>query len=160
MSNEGTFVTGAVNIWNANIERADKLFLGLTPEQLEKEIAPGKNRLIYLWGHLTAVHDRMLPLLGFGPRLHPELDDIFLSKPDRAVPKIPSAEEIKKSWNEVNGKLRDGFAKLSPAEWLQKHADVSAEDFAKEPLRNRFAILLSRTGHVSYHLGQAVVATK
>src|SRR6202451_4870028 len=105
MSNEGTFVTGAVNIWNANIERADKLFLGLTPEQLEKEIAPGKNRLIYLWGHLTAVHDRMLPLLGFGARLHAELDDIFLTKPDNAVPKIPSAEEIKKSWNEVNGKL-------------------------------------------------------
>jgi hypothetical protein len=160
MTNEELFLTAALNAWKTNIDRADKLFLALTPDQLEKEIAPGKNRLIYLWGHLTAVHDRMLPLLGFGPRLHPELDDIFLSKPDRSVQNIPSAEEIKKSWNEVNGKLRDGFAKLSPAEWLQKHADVSAEDFAKEPLRNRFAVLLSRTGHVSYHLGQAVAATK
>jgi hypothetical protein len=127
---------------------------------LQKEIAPGKNRLIYLWGHLTAVHDRMLPLLGFGPRLHAGLDEIFLTKPDKAVQEIPSAEEIKKSWSEVNGKLRDGFAKLSPADWLQRHADVSAEDFAKEPLRNRFAILLSRTNHLSYHLGQAVSATK
>jgi hypothetical protein len=160
MTNEELFLTAALNAWKTNIDRADKLFLALTPDQLEKEIAPGKNRLIYLWGHLTAVHDRMLPLLGFGPRLHPELDDIFLSKPDRSVQNIPSAEEIKKSWNEVNGKLRDGFAKLSPAEWLQKHVDVSAEDFAKEPLRNRFAVLLSRTGHVSYHLGQAVAATK
>jgi DinB superfamily len=160
MSNEGVFVTGALNVWNGNIERADKLFLALTPDQLQKEIAPGKNRLIYLWGHLTAVHDRMLPLLGFGPRLHAELDDIFLSKPDKAVQKIPSVEEIKKSWNEVNGKLREGYAKLSPPDWLQKHADVSAEDFVKEPLRNRFAILLSRTGHLSYHLGQAVAATK
>jgi len=160
MSNDGLFVTGALNVWNANIDRADKLFFALTADQLQKEIAPGKNRLIYLWGHLTAVHDRMLPLLGFGPRLHAELDEIFLTKPDKAVAKIPSAEEIKKSWNEVNGKLRDGFAKLSPADWLQKHADVSAEDFAKEPLRNRFAILLSRTNHLSYHLGQAVSATK
>ena len=160
MSNEGVFVTGALNVWNGNIERADKLFLALTPDQLQKEIAPGKNRLIYLWGHLTAVHDRMLPLLGFGPRLHAELDDIFLSKPDKAVQKIPSAEEIKKSWNEVNGKLREGYAKLLPADWLQKHSGVSAEDFVKEPLRNRFAILLSRTGHLSYHLGQAVAATK
>jgi len=160
MTNEELLVTAALNAWKTNIDRADKLFLALTPEQLEKEIAPGKNRLIYLWGHLTAVHDRMLPLLGFGPRLHPQFDDIFLSKPDRSVQNIPSAEEIKKSWNEVNGKLRDAFAKLSPTEWLQKHADVSAEDFAKEPLRNRFAVLVSRTGHVSYHLGQAVAATK
>jgi DinB superfamily len=160
MANEGLFVTGALNAWKTNIERADKLFFALTPDQLQKEITPGKNRLIYLWGHLTAVHDRMLPLLGFGPRLHAELDDIFLSKPDKAVQNVPSAEEIKKNWDEVNEKLRDGFAKLLPADWLQKHADVSAEDFAKEPLRNRFAILLSRTGHLSYHLGQAVAATK
>jgi hypothetical protein len=60
----------------------------------------------------------------------------------------------------VNGKLRAGFATLSPADWLQKHASVSEEDFAKEPLRNRFAILLTRTNHLSYHLGQAILATK
>ena len=27
-------------------------------------------------------------------------------------------------------------------------------------LRNRFAVLLSRTNHLSYHLGQAVLALK
>jgi hypothetical protein len=160
MANEQLFASGAVSAWDGNIERADKLFSALTPDQLAKEIAPGKNRLIYLWGHLTAVHDRMLPLLGFGPRLHAELDEIFISKPDKAVQKIPSGAEIKKSWSEVNGKLREGFAKLSAAEWLQRHTAVSEEDFAKEPQRNRFAVLLSRTNHLSYHLGQAVCATK
>src|SRR5277367_1646593 len=160
MTNDQLLESGALNVWKANIERADKLFSNLTAEQLQKEIAPGKNRLIYLWGHLTAVHDAMLPLLGFGPRLHAELDAAFISKPDRSVPNLPSAEEVKKSWNEVNGKLREGFAKLSPSDWLQKHAAVSEEDFAKDPLRNRFAILLSRTNHLSYHLGQAVSATK
>jgi hypothetical protein len=152
--------SGALNVWKTNIERADKLFSNLTAEQLQKEIAPGKNRLIYLWGHLTAVHDAMLPLLGLGPRLHQELDEPFISKPDRSAPNLPSAEVVKKSWNEVNGKLREGFAKLSVADWLQKHAAVSEEDFAKDPLRNRFAILLSRTNHLSYHLGQAALATK
>jgi hypothetical protein len=102
----------------------------------------------------------MLPLLGLGPRLHPEFDDPFLSSPDKAAPHPPSAEEIKKSWNEVNAQLRAGFATLSPADWLQKHASVSEADFAKEPLRNRFAILLSRTNHLSYHLGQAILAAK
>jgi DinB superfamily len=160
MANEQVFASGAVSAWDTNIERADKLFGGLTPDQLAKEIAPGKNRLIYLLGHLTAVHDRMLPLLGLGPRLHAELDEIFISKPDRAVEKIPSADNIKKSWAEVNGKLRDGFARFSAADWLQRHTAVSVEDFAKEPQRNRFAVLLSRTNHLSYHLGQAVSATK
>jgi hypothetical protein len=93
-----------LNAWKTNIDRADKLFLALTPDQLEKEIAPGKNRLIYLWGHLTAVHDRMLPLLGFGPRLHPELDDIFLSKPDRSVQK-----ELERSKRKTPRRLRETF---------------------------------------------------
>ena len=160
MANEERLLSGALNAWKQNIERADKLFSSLTPEQLERQIAPGKNRLIYLWGHLTAVHDRMLPLLGLGPRLHEELDEPFLTKADKAVANLPSADVIKKAWNEVNGKLRDGFAKLSSAEWLQRHASVSEEDFAKDPLRNRFAILVSRTNHLSYHLGQAALAAK
>jgi hypothetical protein len=159
-SNEESLLSGALSAWTTNVERADKLFFSLTPEQLGKEIAPGKNRLIYLWGHLTAVHDLMLPLLGLGPRLHAELDEPFLTKADKVVANLPSSEVIKKDWNEVNGKLRDGFAKFSVADWLQKHASVSAEDFAKEPHRNRFAILLSRTNHLSYHLGQAVIRDK
>jgi hypothetical protein len=158
--NAELFVSTALSAWKTNIERADKLFSALTPEQLAKEIAPGKNRLIYLWGHLTAVHDAMLPLLGFGVRLHPDFDAPFLSQPDKAVPNPPSAEEVKKSWSEVNGHLYAAFAKLSPSDWLQKHTSVSEEDFAKNPARNRFAVLLSRTNHLSYHLGQAVLATK
>jgi hypothetical protein len=159
-SAEEVLLSGALNSWNSAVERADKLFSGLSAEELQKEIATGKNRLIYLWGHLTAVHDAMLPLLGFGARLHSEFDAVFISKPDRSAPDMPSAEVVKKSWNEVNGKLRDGFTKLSAAEWLERHSAVSAEDFAKDPLRNRFAILLSRTNHVAYHYGQAVLATK
>ena len=69
MTAEQALVTAVVNSWKFNIERANKLFSPLSEEQLLKEVAPGKNRLIYLWGHLTAVHDRMLPLLALGPRL-------------------------------------------------------------------------------------------
>jgi hypothetical protein len=159
-SNEELLLSGALSAWTTNVERADKLFFSLTPEQLGKEIATGKNRLIYLWGHLTAVHDLMLPLLGLGPRLHAELDEPFLTRADKVVANLPSADVIKKDWNEVNGKLREGFAKLSAADWLQKHASVSAEDFAKEPHRNRFAVLLSRTNHLCYHLGQAAIRDK
>jgi hypothetical protein len=157
---EQALVTTAVNSWKLNIERADRIFSPLTEEQLLKEVAPGKNRLIYLWGHLTAVHDRMLPLLVLGPRLHPEYDDLFLTNPDKTAPTLPAAEEIKKAWNEVNGALLAGFESLSSADWLQKHASVSDDDFAKDPLRNRFSVLLSRTTHISFHLGQTALIPK
>ena len=157
MSNEDRFVAVALNAWKTNIERADKLFSALTEEQLLKEIAPGKNRLIYLWGHLTAVHDAMLPLLGFGPRLFAEFDAPFITNPDNATPDVPSSGDVRKAWSEVNANLSEGFAKLRAEQWLEKHTAVSDEDFAKEPLRNRLAVLLSRTNHVSYHLGQAVL---
>src|SRR5580698_3350709 len=160
MSTETLLIDAALLIWKQNVDRADKFFSGLSEQQLSQEIAPGKNRLIYLWGHLSAVHDAMLPLLGLGPRLHPELDVPFITKPDKSVPDLPSADEVKKAWDEVNGKLASEFAKLSPADWLQKHSAISDEDFIKEPLRNRFAILLSRTNHLSFHLGQTALIPK
>jgi hypothetical protein len=160
MTSEQALATAAVNSWKLNIERADRLFSPLTEEQLLKEVAPGKNRLIYLWGHLTAVHDRMLPLLVLGPRLHPEYDALFLTNPDKAVATLPTAQEIKKAWDEVNGTLLAGFESLSAAAWLEKHGSVSDEDFAKDPLRNRFSVLLNRTTHISFHLGQTALISK
>jgi hypothetical protein len=160
MTNEELFLAVALNGWKGNIERADKMFSGLSEEELLKEVAPGKNRLIYLWGHLTAVHDAMLPLLGFGRRLHPEFDVAFISNPDKTQAGVPPVESVRKAWREVNGRLFDGFASLSAADWLKKHAAVSEEDFLKEPLRNRLAVLLSRTNHLAYHLGQAALRPK
>ncbi len=157
---EQALLTSALNSWKSTVERADRLFSQASEEQLQKEVATGKNRLIYLWGHLTTVHDRMLPLLSLGERLHPELDAPFLTNPDRAVPELPKAEEIKKSWIEINSRLLAGFESFSATEWLQKHASVSDEDFAKDPSRNRFAILLSRTNHLSFHLGQTALVSK
>src|SRR5580704_12850031 len=160
MKPEEALVTSTLNSWKNWIERADKSFSPLTEDQMQKEVAPGKNRLIYLLGHLTAVHDRMLPLLDLGPRLHPEYDPLFLTNPDRTTPDLPPADEIKKFWNEVNGKLLAGMESLSAAEWLQKHTQVSDEDFAKDPHRNRFSILLSRTGHIAFHVGQTALIPK
>lgn len=155
---ESALVDSALRIWKANIDRTSKLFGELSEEQLLEEIAPGKNRLIYLWGHLTAVNDALLPLLGFGEKLHPELDGMFLSNPDHSVPVTLSGEKLKQKWDEINEKLWSGFSKLSAAEWLEKHSSVSEEDFAREPYRNRFTILLGRTSHLAYHVGQAKLA--
>ena len=157
---EQAIVASTLKSWKLTLERADKLFANLGEEQLQAEVAPGKNRLIYLWGHLTAIHDRMLPLLGLGERLHPEYDAPFVLNPDRATPVLPSAADIKETWDEVNSKLLAAFETLSPSQWLEKHASVSEEDFAKDPSRNRFSILLSRTNHISFHLGQTALISK
>ena len=155
MTAEESLVATALDSWKLNLGRADALFSALDETGLQAEVAPGRNRLIYLWGHLIAVHDAMLPLLGLGSRLHPELDAAFLTGADRTVAELPSAVELKRLWDEVNGALLAGFARFATGDWVDRHTVVSAEDFAKNPLRNRFAILLSRTAHVAYHLGQA-----
>jgi len=148
----------ALRGWQSNVERAEKLFGGLSPEQLEQEVAPGKNRLIYVWGHLAAVNDALLPLLGIGERLHPEFDGMFISNPDKSLPLTVSGQLLRTAWQEINQKLWEGFSKFSASDWAQRHTAVSEQDFEREPHRNRFTVLLGRTAHLAYHVGQAALA--
>ncbi len=148
MDTERSLVDSALHGWKSNVERADKLFGALSPEELEQEVAPGRNRLIYLWGHLAAVNDALLPLLGIGEKLHPEFDGMFISNPDKSVPLTVSGQSLKIAWQEINQKLCDGFSKFSASDWAQRHTAVSEEDFEREPHRNRFTVLLGRTAHL------------
>jgi hypothetical protein len=157
LNTEDALVDMALRAWKLNVDRTGKLFSSLSEDQLLHEIAPGKNRLMYLWGHLTAVSDALIPLLGFGARLHPELDAMYISNPDRAVVQTLSGAELKEIWNEINEALWLGFSKLSASDWLAKHTAVSEEDFVREPHRNRYTILLTRTSHLAYHFGQAIL---
>ena len=160
MTLEASLVDSALRNWRSNVDRAGKLFGNFSQQQLLREVAPGKNRLIYLWGHLTAFNDALIPLLGFGPRIHPELDLMFVSNPDRTVPTILLGEDLKIIWQETSEILWTGFSRLSVAGWLQKHDAVSEEDFLREPHRNRFTVLLTRTAHIAYHLGQAKISER
>jgi hypothetical protein len=160
MTTDQSLAATAVAAWKINIDRSKALFSKQNADELQREIAPGRNRLSYLLGHLAAVHDGMLPLLGIGARLHPELDAPFLKAADRAVADadLPSVEELKRAWDTVNARLLDAFETFSADDWASRHTAVSEPDFATNPLRNRLAVLLSRTGHVSYHLGQLRLA--
>ena len=152
---DSVFAAAVLASWKQVLGQIDKGLAGWSDEALQTEVAPGRNRLYYLLGHLTAVHDRMLPLLRLGERLHPELDQQFITTPDRAYSgNEPTAAELRKAWSEVNAKLTAALAVLSAAELLERHASVSEEDFAKEPHRNRLAVLLSRTTHAAMHEGQ------
>ena len=153
MNSEELLVRVAINNWKAALEQIRGLLSGLSDEELELQVSPGRNRVYYIVGHLAAVHDRMFTLLGFGERLHPEFDNQFL-KPDRTIPDGISGADLRGALDSINSRLTKEIESLPVLEWLGKHSAVSDADFAKDPLRNRLAILLSRTGHVMYHAGQ------
>jgi uncharacterized damage-inducible protein DinB len=148
----------ALASWRQAVAQASETFNSLTDDQFQREVAPGKNRILYLLGHLTAVNDAMLTILGLGDRLHPELDAMFIKNPDKVVKELPTAANLRNYWAEVNQNVLQKMAALSPREWLQRHTTMTDEDLTKNPTRNRLNILLNRARHVSYHLGQVALA--
>jgi hypothetical protein len=68
---------------------------------------------------------------------------------------VPSA--LKAASEDVAWWLTEALERLRPENWLEKRTAVSDEDFAKDPSRNRLAVVLSRTNHMSYHLGQIML---
>src|ERR1700678_949264 len=113
MTSDEALVQTAISSWEQVIKRIGTLCLSCSEEQLLVEIAPGKNRISYLWGHLTAADDAMFSVLRLGERLHPELDAVFIAQPERSVP-LPRSTEIAKCWEDVHTQLLSRFKTLSP----------------------------------------------
>jgi hypothetical protein len=157
MKTDQIMVKMVLDRWYSLIKTCDTALASITDEQLQKEIVPGKNRGIYLLGHLIAIHDEMILILGLGDKLYPELYEPFLTSPDRSVSEIPSAKELRAFWTKQNELLTQKFKSLQPGEWFLKHNSVSTEDFIKEPHRNKLNVLLTRTTHLSYHVGQLML---
>lgn len=157
MSTTALAVKMVMDRWNGSILNFTKTLNTLTDEQLQKEVAPGKNRGIYLLGHLIAVHDDMLRLLDWGEKKYPELTGPFLKEADKAVELTPSVAELRNMWNDQTSLFQEKLAAMSPEAWFEKHTAVAAADFAKEPHRNKLNIIISRTSHLEYHMGQLIL---
>ncbi len=154
------FVTLVLTAWNSQLKRTTKLFEGLSNAQLAAEIAPGRNTGTYLLGHLTAVNDYLFPILGLGERLHPELEATFLTNPDKSGLIQPPVADLRAYWREVNEQLSARFGELSAEDWFGRHTTVSEADFAREPQRNKLNVVINRSNHLSYHVGQLVLLGK
>lgn len=146
----------AISNWELQNARLNGLLSKLTDEQLLEQTAPGRNSGVYLLGHLTAVSDGMFTFLELGERLYPQLDHIFIKNADTSGIEKPSIVELKEYWNKVNTLLKQKMDSMKAGDWFTKHSAISAEDFEKEPHRNKLNILINRTNHQSYHLGQLV----
>ena len=93
--------------------------------------------------------------MGFGELIYPALQDVFIKSPDKSGQVMPTIAELKNTVIQWMRNCRQtGFSAASPEEWLSRHMSVSPEDFAKEPHRNKLNIVISRTQHMAYHVGQ------
>jgi hypothetical protein len=151
------FIKMVIAEWDKQNNNFIRFLSSATDEQLSSEIAPGKNTGIYLVGHLVAISDAMLPLLAFGEKLFPQLENIFITSPDKSGLRMPSVPELKDQLNAVNAELSKQVHATKPADWFTRHMAVSDEDFLKEPHRNKLNVIINRTNHLSYHLGQLIL---
>lgn len=142
-----------LDAWQSKTSQLDELLSELSDEQLLREVAPGRNRGIYLLGHLTALADSIFPLLGH-EKSAPHLFTPFVLTPDKEGIDLPPVGELRKEWTRVNTGLSRTMAEIDPDDWFQKHSSISQADFVKEPHRNKLNVILSRVSHMDYHLGQ------
>jgi hypothetical protein len=160
VSEKELFIKMVMSNWDLQIGRMNSVLTKLSDEELSTPTAPGRNTGIYLLGHLAAVSDGMFTLLGIGERLNPKMEELFVRNPEDLIQEKPSVTELKEYWNKVNALLSEKMGQIAPQEWFNRHTAVSEEDFAKEPHRNKLNIVINRTNHISYHLGQLVYLVK
>ncbi|MCX6316204.1 MAG: DinB family protein [Bacteroidetes bacterium] len=143
--------------WDAQNKYLMQFLESVDNQKLHNEIAPGKNTGAYLLGHLIAVSDAMLPLLGIGDKLYPDMEEPFIKSPDKSGHNFPPVTELRQRLDVVNAALNMAFDKMNADEWLGRHMAVSPEDFTKEPHRNKMNVLISRTNHMANHIGQLLL---
>jgi hypothetical protein len=154
MDHQQLFVQMALHSWNTQIARAEKIFNSYSEAEFFEPVAPGKNRIIYLFGHLATYHDILKETLGIGKQTRPELIAPFLQNPDSNSSVYPSLTELKVYWENVHTELKELFSSLTAEEWFKRHHAMTDEDFVKDPSRNRLSVVLNRANHVAYHIGQ------
>jgi len=107
-----------------------------------------------LLGHLVAVSDGMLPILGFGERLFQNFNPFFISNPDKSGMEKPTVDELRNSLEAINAKLAAGIKATTTAEWFKSTRPFQKKISRKNLTEIKLNILINRTNHMSYHVGQ------
>lgn len=140
--------------WDAYNKLMTKALETVSEENYAHPVVPGGNSPSWLLGHLADTDDALLPLLGIGERIHPELKTIYHhERGSNQSGHLPKTELLRR-WKETAAALDTAFRSWSESDWLSRHTQVSEEDFKKAPQRNRLNVMLSRVAHKASHLGQ------
>ena len=146
-----------LSAWQNGLQSINKTLSVLSDEDLNSEVAAGKNKAVWIVGHLAAVNDSLFKILELGEKINPKYEEYF-TKGDAEM-EIPSVSETRKYWEDTLTQLSK-IAGLTTNDWFQKHGLVSSEDFVKEPQRNKLNVLISRTFHLAHHKGQLELLVK
>lgn len=156
---EKLIIDQCLRAWEQRVAQATKLLDALSEWAMDTEVAPGRNKVVYIIGHLLVVHDKLVEGMEFGERSFAHLDSLFLDaqQPDAVY---PETAWIKENWTALHQFLNQKLSEMTVAEWLSKHIYVSAEEFATQPERNKLNLLISRTNHLSSHNGQLALVKR
>jgi len=127
---------------------------GMTLADFDKPLVPGGNSPSWILGHLVDTDDELLKILGIRERLFPELHKVYHHERGINQTGHLSKAALLSKWEAILAELDKAFKSMSESDWLERHTLVSAEDFKKEPHRNKLNVMLSRVGHKASHLGQ------
>lgn len=149
-----------LNAWANQNKIVAEFFSKYNDDYYLNSVAPERNRAIYLLGHLIVANDNLIPLLGFGDKLFPQLEEAFWFNPDRKIALIPSISELKNNWEKLNESLAAHFNAMETNQWFERHTKVSEEDFILDKKRNKLNAFLGRVTHQNYHIGQLALLHK
>ena len=67
---------------------------------------------------------------------------------------MPEPEQIEIYWRNVHQRLQEEFERMTWEDWLNPATSMTQEEFERDPGRNKLSLLMARTSHLSFHLGQ------
>ena len=143
----------ALQHWAATNLKIERTIESISEARYSAELAPGCSTPAWIFCHLLQVNDNMFPILGFGANLYPELHDVMNSK-EIAPHTAFELDELRQMWIHVGSKLLEHFNGMTGDQWLEKHSNISEDNFKKEPHRNKVNVVLHRLIHMSHHAGQ------
>jgi DinB superfamily len=144
----------AIQRWDDQVNRAALIISERSDETLAKQVATGKNTGAYVIGHLIAINDAMVQILGLGKPKYPDLFDTYIRHPDGVGHPGKTIPELRELWKETHDRITALVHQFPEENWLKRHANVTDEQFAQNPLRNKLSVLLNRAEHIAFHSGQ------
>src|SRR5258706_11305241 len=77
-----------IKSWKAQNKVITEFFTKYEDSFYFNEVAPERNRAIYIFGHLIGMNDMLFQMLELGEKLFPQLESLFVSGADKSVADI------------------------------------------------------------------------
>lgn len=145
------------NLWKSMVSWVDMYLIGLSDDDLNKEIMPGGNHGIWLLGHLIVCEDDLSEYVGKGVMLFPEYQELFTQGSIlQPVANYPTASVLRESWSAVCSKNNALYQTLTDNELKDPHNKIESsmeDDFFK----TKEGCLRNWILHQMHHTGQLAV---